>query len=59
MGYHSINKAEIVREYNPQRRIVAKVYCDELAKWDEREFPWDGFAAAAAWVESRFNAKSM
>jgi hypothetical protein len=59
MGYHSVNKSEIIRVHGDDRHIMARVYCDELGQWTEQRFAYERLDGALAWVESKMSQLSM
>lgn len=65
MGYCSINKCEIRREYSPQREIVCRVLCDERDQWFERRFPFENATdheplnRAWEWIRDCLTTQSM
>lgn len=59
MGFYPINKAEITRVYEPERKIIARAFDEVLQKWVEEEFTWHQMYQALAWVENKLMLSSM
>lgn len=58
MGYYSINRGEIRRDYK-SRKIIASVYDDETQQTYSETFEFAEIKLALKWIEERMCQLSM
>lgn len=58
MGWTPVNKVEIRRVFNPERKIIVTV-TDDVTGPDTKEFPFADKVQAFAYALERFNELAM
>lgn len=57
MGYYSVNKVQIIRNYNP-REIIVSWHCCQLG-FNIKKFTWEQLAEATKFASDKFSELSM
>ena len=59
MGRHNKNKATLDRQYEPERKLIAKVQDTDYGTWYTKEFEWDDLGEALQWIKEQMKERVM